>query len=195
MTATTRMLLALTICFFFGILTSLSAATLAGVSMPDQVSIENRTYTLNGLGIREVTIFKVDVYIAGLYLERKMTAAKNILRSDAPKYLKLHFVHKTSKSRFRAAWEKGFKKNIGTNYFLYEDQIKKLLSTMKEMGPGETLSFLFTDRGVDIWINDRKKQMIAGRDFAKAMLSLWLGPYPPNEDLKLGLLGLGKEND
>jgi hypothetical protein len=31
--------------------------------------------------------------------------------------------------------------------------------------------------------------MIKGDDFATAFLSIWLGPHPPNADLKSGLLG------
>ncbi len=47
------------------------AAELAGVRMSDQVTVDGRTLSLNGLGLREATAFKVDVYVAGLYLEQK----------------------------------------------------------------------------------------------------------------------------
>jgi hypothetical protein len=31
---------------------------------------------------------------------------------------------------------------------------------------------------------------IEGKDFAEVLFSLWLGPKPPPEDLRTGLLGL-----
>ena len=46
-----------------------TAATKAGVTMPDSVTVETKTLSLNGLGLREATIFDVDGYVAGLYVE------------------------------------------------------------------------------------------------------------------------------
>ena len=47
------------------------AAELAGVVMPEQVTVDGKTLVLNGLGLREATFLRVDVYVAGLYLEEK----------------------------------------------------------------------------------------------------------------------------
>ena len=44
-----------------------------GVNLPDQLQVSGKTLQLNGLGLREATIFKVRVYVAGLYLEQKST--------------------------------------------------------------------------------------------------------------------------
>ena len=38
-------------------------------------------------------------------------------------------------------------------------------------------------------INDAAKGTVDGADLAAAMLGIWLGPEPPNDDLKDGLLG------
>ncbi len=63
------------------------AGELAGVTLPDQVTVESRTLVLNGMGLREATFLKVDVYVAGLYLERKSSAADEIVSSDQAKRL------------------------------------------------------------------------------------------------------------
>ena len=44
-------------------------------------------------------------------------------------------------------------------------------------------------KGVTAEINGDAVGAIEGADFALAFLSIWLGPEPPNEDLKSGLLG------
>src|SRR5207247_9289332 len=46
-----------------------SAGELAGVTLPDRIQVDSRTLVLNGMGLREATFLKVDVYVAGLYLE------------------------------------------------------------------------------------------------------------------------------
>ena len=36
----------------------------AGVTVPDQSLVEGTTLALNGLGLRQATVFKVNVYVA-----------------------------------------------------------------------------------------------------------------------------------
>ena len=43
-----------------------SAREVAGVTLPDTVSVEGKTLKLNGAGLRTKVVFKV--YVAGLYL-------------------------------------------------------------------------------------------------------------------------------
>ncbi|TMH34194.1 MAG: hypothetical protein E6H66_10480 [Betaproteobacteria bacterium] len=43
--------------------------------------------------------------------------------------------------------------------------------------------------GVQVDANGAVKGIIKGDDFAKAFLSIWLGPEPPNPEIKSGLLG------
>ena len=54
-----------------------------GVSLPDSVPVGDRTLVLNGLGVREATIFNVNVYVAGLYVEAKTKNPSEVIESDA----------------------------------------------------------------------------------------------------------------
>ena len=47
-----------------------SAAEISGVKLPDQVTVVGKSLKLNGAGLRQATILKVNVYAAGLYLEK-----------------------------------------------------------------------------------------------------------------------------
>ena len=42
---------------------------------------------------------------------------------------------------------------------------------------------------VNVLINNEKIKMISGATFQKALLGIWLGPKPPNKELKTGILG------
>jgi len=44
-------------------------------------------------------------------------------------------------------------------------------------------------RGVSVEVKGQVKGVIPGDDFARALFSIWLGPKPPDPDLKSGLLG------
>ena len=41
-----------------------------GVSFPDQAQVEGSALTLNGLGLRQATMLKVNVYVGALYVAK-----------------------------------------------------------------------------------------------------------------------------
>lgn len=61
---------------------------------------------------------------------------------------------------------------------------------MTDMKSGERLRFMVKPgAGVQVDVNGKPRGTIAGDDFARALLSVWLGSSPPNAELKAGLLG------
>ena len=54
----------------------------AGVTMPDAIKVSDKTLTLNGMGLREATFLKVDVYVAGLYVENVSSDAGMLVTSN-----------------------------------------------------------------------------------------------------------------
>ena len=80
---------------------TLTAATLAGVTLPDSVKVGDKTLVLNGLGLRSKMMFKV--YVAGLYVEQKSSDGNAIVNADAPKRITLHFVRNVSNDQIKEA--------------------------------------------------------------------------------------------
>src|SRR3954447_26070193 len=69
------------------------AADKAGVHLADTLHVRDQDLVLNGLGLREATVFKVDVYVAGLYVTQKTSDPAAILQPDKAKAMHLVFVH------------------------------------------------------------------------------------------------------
>ncbi len=63
-----------------------------GVAFPDTAQVEGATLTLNGLGLRQATMFKVNVYVAALYVAKTSNDPNVILGAKAPSELILQFV-------------------------------------------------------------------------------------------------------
>ena len=168
---------------------TLCAVSLAGVYMPNQLRIQGKKLVLNGLGLREATIFDVDVYVAGLYLQQKSRNPRTILASKGIKHISMKFVRAVSKSDLTGAWTDGFKKNAGKRYRSFTARIRRLNSMMKKMAVGEKMAFTFTETGVHVYVNGRKKGFVQGGQFSRVMLTIWLGSSPPNKGLKRGMLG------
>src|SRR5205823_7824891 len=63
-----------------------------GVSFPDQAQVEGSNLTLNGLGLRQATAFKVNVYVAALYVAKTSNDPNALLASNTPNELILQVV-------------------------------------------------------------------------------------------------------
>jgi hypothetical protein len=162
----------------------------AGVQMPDAVSASGQNLVLNGLGVREASMFNVDVYVAGLYLRQRTSDSSQILRPDEPKILQMTFVHDVSRDQMNKAWREGFEKNAGPRVPSLQSRINQLGGWMVDRKKGDTLTFVYLPgRGVEVRVSGVSKGTIPGDDFAEALFSVWLGAHPPNEGLKAGLLG------
>lgn len=164
------------------------AASKAGVTMPDQATVAGKTLVLNGLGLREATVFNVKVYVAALYLEAKTSDPQAILSEKAAKRLVLHFVRDVDAGDMVDAFHEGFEKN-GAGKAL-DQRIAKLVGWMVDLKVGDELSMTYVpESGVEIAVNGKAKGTIAGADFQKPLFAIWVGPQPPNAGLKTGLLG------
>ena len=168
----------------------ISAGSLAGVELPDQVKVGRTTLTLNGLGLREATILKVDVYVAGLYLESAESDADAILASDGPRVLHMQFVRKVGRDDITKAWSDGFANNLGADANALATDIATLNGWMEDMAKGDSLRFTFTpESGLEVSVKGSRSGVIEGPEFARGMFAVFLGPAPPNPGLKKGLLG------
>src|SRR5436190_5200694 len=104
-----RRVLVLLFIAFFG--RTAAAGKLAGVAMPESVTVEGKTLVLNGIGIRKATIFNVKVYVAGFYLETKSRSADEIIRSEQVKRLDMVLLRDVDRDDIVDVWRKGLKKN------------------------------------------------------------------------------------
>ena len=161
-----------------------------GANFPEQVQLDGGTLTLNGLGLRQATFLKVNVYVAALYVANVSSDPQALLGSNTPKELSLHFLHNASDDDLKKAWEEGFEHNAKAQLPALHERIETLKSWMADMKSGQRLTFIHKPgAGVQVDVNGTVKGLIKGDDFATAFLSIWLGPHPPNENLKSGLLG------
>ena len=88
------------------------AKDLAGLEFEDK----QENLILNGLGIRKATVFKVKVYVAGLYLESQSANPVEIINSAQNKKIVMKFLRDVSSKKIRNAYVKGFESN---NCLLY----------------------------------------------------------------------------
>lgn len=165
------------------------ARELAGVTMPDSVTAAGQTLTLNGMGLRKKAVFKV--YVGGLYLAAPSNDAAAILAADGPKALKMHFLRSVEKEKLVETFREGFGANAPKKAAAQKAGIERLLATVADVKEGSVTTYTYVPgTGTVVNLDGKDVATIEGRDFAEVLFSLWLGPKPPSEDLRKGLLGL-----
>jgi hypothetical protein len=161
-----------------------------GVSFPDQAQVEGSSLTLNGLGLRQATAFKVNVYVAALYVAKNSNDPIALLGSTAPSELILQFVRNVDADDIRKGWSEGFEKNSKDTLPALKERVATLNGWMPDIKTGGRLTFIRKPgAGLEVNVNGAVRGTIKGDDFAKAFLSIWLGADPPNPEIKAGLLG------
>ncbi|MGE5669621.1 MAG: chalcone isomerase family protein [Betaproteobacteria bacterium] len=161
-----------------------------GVNFPDQVQVDGSSLTLNGLGLRQATAFKVNVYVAALYVAKPSSDPNALLGSNATTELILQFVRNVGAEDLRKGWSEGFEKNAKDQLPALKERIAELNGWMTDVKSGERLTFIGKPgAGVQVEVKGVVKGTIRGDDFARAFLSIWLGANPPNPEIKVGLLG------
>jgi hypothetical protein len=172
-----------------GVTTAAWGGELAGVTMPDSVEVGDQSLVLNGMGLRKKTIIKV--YVAGLYLTEKTNDTEAILAADSARRTAMEFRLGVSADKMCDAWKEGLEKNTANP----SDELKAKFDTLCEfqadMDKGEMMVYTYVPgEGTVVEIKGEVEGTIEGKDFADALFSVWIGPEPPGEAFKKGLLGL-----
>jgi len=170
---------------------SASARECEDVEMPNAVRVDGERLTLNGMGVREATVFNVNVYVAGLYVEGgRSRNATDILDTTKRKRLVLHFVRDVDSGDITEAFSSGFRSAAGSDYSSMSSSIRRLNRWVTDISEGDVMQFTYVPgTGLNVVVNGRNKGTIEGDDFARVFFNIWLGSNPPNSGLKTGLLG------
>jgi len=166
-----------------------SAAEISGVKLPDQVTVAGKSLKLNGAGLRQATILKVNVYAAGLYLEKPSGDGETIANSDQAKSIEMVFMRDVSAKQMAEAFGEGFDKNCVAGCTELKPDLGKLQGLMKDMKKGETMAIHFSPSGVEVMIRGQKVGSVGDKAFSHQLIRCWIGKNPPNSGLKEGLLG------
>jgi Chalcone isomerase-like len=185
-----KWLLALSLCLSV----PAAARELEGVNLPERVQLENAALQLNGSGLRSILFFRM--YVAGLYLERKASTVSAVLADRGFKRIALHVLAGEGETeRFLSGFRKGIAKNHAESEMaaLHSrmaafDRMFDAVSTVKK---NDVIAFDWLPGiATRVSLNGRELGRIEGDDFYRALLAIWLGDKPVDENLKRQILGL-----
>lgn len=168
----------------------LQAAEVAGVKFEDQLRIADTQLALTGAGLRQRFIF--DVYAMGLYVREPKS---DPVTQPGAKRIVIRMLRNVDADTFTEALVDGMRPNHdAATMQALAPRIAELSATMaqlKEARKGMTITLdWLPGTGTQMTVDGRfTGAPIAGEDFYQALLRIWLGPKPVQEDLKKALLG------
>ena len=169
-----------------------TAAEVAGVKIDDKTSVGSAELTLNGAGLRKRAFFQV--YAIGLYLPQKGATPAAVLEQPGAKRVAIHMLRDVGADAFTEALADGIRANHSeAEAKALEPRIKTLAAAIAELKEAKKGMAITLDwNGTDTRLVAQGKpvgQPIAGEDFYRALLRIWIGDKPVQDDLKKALLG------
>jgi hypothetical protein len=167
------------------------AAEVAGVKIDDKTRVGNAEVALTGAGVRKRVFF--EVYAIGLYVR---DPKGDPVAQPGAKRVAIHMLRDVGADQFTEALAEGIRNNHSeAEYRLLEKRIAALsaiMAELKEAKKGMAIALDWDGKETQVVVNGKPAgQPIAGEEFYRALLRVWLGPSPVQDDLKKALLGGG----
>lgn len=173
-------------------ITSVHALELEGFHFDDKIKLGSADLVINGAGVRSKFGKR---YAMALYLPAKAGDAKAAIATKGPKRIAISLIKDIDGDTFAGAVSKGINNNASdAEQAALKDRVKQLVDTVNALGEIKAKSSIVFDwipeKGTTLTINGQQKgKEIPGEDFANALLRVWLGDDPVQNDLKQALLG------
>jgi len=171
---------------------SADAAEIEGVKLEDKLQLGGAELTLNGAGVRTRVFFKV--YVGALYLQKKTGSPDAVLGDAGAKRIAMHMLRDLEAEQLFSALNEGLKKNHAPDQLArLEPQVKQLeeiFNALKAAKKGDVILLDYLPgAGTRVTVHGDDKGTIAGEEFNRALLRIWLGEQPADAALKKAMLG------
>lgn len=167
-----------------------SAAVIEGVTVKDTATLGDKELVLNGAGVRTKVFFKV--YVGSLYVPAKATTLKGVL-ADGPRRVQLNMLRTLPAETLLTAFTDGLKDNNTAAELEATAEARaemvKIMTAFGEVKEGNVITLDYVGGSTTLTLNGKARGTIAGAAFNTALMKIWLGSKPVQEDLKKAMLG------
>lgn len=169
-----------------------------GAKFETTAEVGGQKLVLNGLGVRYKAVFKV--YTVGFYLKQKSDTPDGVVKMDGAKRVQLKLLRDVDGKDLGKAFTDGMQKNV-----IPEERAKtingifkfgQVFADIKKAQQGATINCDWVPGTGAVVMFEGKPQgePIKEPEFYNALLRIWLGEHPADDDLKDQLLGKEKKS-
>lgn len=168
-----------------------------GVEYPDQITVESAqgevVLKATGVGLREKTFMKVDVYTIVSYMDADAVLegdpGEALCALEAPKRIRMDLRRGFSRDKLVNSFVEGIEKNVGDTSPIEAEMETFLAYFTRDAQDGDLIIFDYCPvTGLTTTLNGEELGTIETFEFVRAMWSVWFGEKPTNGGLKKALL-------
>ena len=166
---------------------------LHGVSYAPSLQLQGQALQLNGAGTRYKAVFKV--YTAGLYLEKPARSLQEIAALPGPKRISVTMLRDIDSAELGKLFSRGMEDNMERSAFSKlipgVMRMSDIFTQHKKLLTGETFTVdWMPGQGTLVTVKGQAQgDAFKEPEFFNALLGIWLGPKPADQQLKKALLG------
>ena len=170
-----------------------AAMNIDGTNFDDSVQLGGAALRLNGVGLRAVAWLKG--YAAGLYLSERVATPEAAIAAPGPKRLQMKMLLEVEAEEFVKAIDKGIRRNTPQadqpKLAARQQQFRAAVLALRVVRRGDVIDLDYLPgRGMTMTVNGSLRGApLPGDDFYAAVLRIFIGDRPVDDDLKAGLLG------
>ncbi len=170
-----------------------SAAEVSGVKVDDTATVAGKNLVLNGAGMRKK--FIINVYVAGLYLSEKKSSAADVQALTTPKRVTLILQREVSSDEFGQLFITSMNKNSTkeekAKVINQTGKFGEMFASLDKVKKGDVIHLdWIPGQGTVSTVNGKVTgETLPDIAFYNAVLRIWIGDSPAQDDLKDALLG------
>ena len=168
------------------------ATQVQGVSYAPTLQLQGKALQLNGAGTRYKAVFKV--YTAGLYLEKPAHSLQDIAALPGPKRISVTMLRDIDSSELGKLFARGMEDNMERAAFSRlvpgVMRMSDIFTQHKKLLTGETFTVdWIPGQGTVVTVKGQPQgEAFKEPEFFNALLGIWLGPKPADQQLRKALL-------
>ncbi|MET0405043.1 MAG: chalcone isomerase family protein [Cystobacter sp.] len=153
------------------------AREMAGVRVPEEVTLEGKQLSLAHAELQQMFFFKV--YVWSLYFEEPPRVKSEAISSNCIKRLQLRFLRNVTQSQLVDAFRDGLSRNRALRESPLRDDLERLLGSLRDVSKGGQLTLTyFPGGGLQVEGEATHGISIKGKPFADALFVSWLENHP-----------------
>ena len=168
------------------------ATQVQGVSYAPTLQLQGKALQLNGAGTRYKAVFKV--YTAGLYLEKTAHSLQDIAALPGPKRISVTMLRDIDSAELGKLFARGMEDNMERAAFSRlvpgVMRMSDIFTQHKKLLTGETFTVdWIPGQGTVVTVKGQPQgEAFKEPEFFNALLGIWLGPKPADQQLRKALL-------
>lgn len=168
------------------------AVEIDGVDVADAVQVDGTPLQLNGAGTR--TVYIVKAYVAALYVPRRSASSEALLAQRGARRLSLTMLADLSADWIAERFVKALQANHrGPEFERLRPRLERLIDTMLTLGQthkGERIDIDVVGGATRVSVDGHALgPAVPGEDVFGAILRIFVGAHPLDEDLRQAMLG------